>query len=274
MTARTYLVTGATDGIGQQTAKSLAMRGARVIVHGRNPQKAEASAEAIRSQTNSSDISAVAGDLSSLAEVHTLAESLAKKHSVIDVLINNAGVFANERKVTSEGFELTFVVNHLAPFLLTHLLLPQLRASDEPRVVNVSSIAHSRGAIDFDDLNMERGFGGYRAYAASKLMNVLFSFDLKRRLTAPPIAVNALHPGVIGTKLLREGFGMAGGSVETGAATTLYVATDPRVARVSGKYFSDAREVASAKQSHDQEAQERLYAISAKLTGIVPLPLA
>lgn len=272
-TQRTYLVTGATDGIGRHTALALARRGARVLVHGRTPAKAEATRDALRAEAGSADVEAVAGDLSSLAEVRALARAAALLAPRLDVLVNNAGIFAKERQLSEDGFELTFAVNHLAPFLLTHLLLPQLRASDEPRVVNVSSVAHSRGAVPWDDLNMERGWEGYRAYAASKLMNVLFSFDLARRLASPFVAVNALHPGVIGTKLLREGFGMSGGSVESGSATTLRVATDPALARVTGRYFSDQREVPAAPAARDRAAQERLYTVSARLTGVEPLPL-
>lgn len=273
MTDRTYLVTGATDGIGRHTALTLARRGGRVLVHGRTRQKAEATRDALRAEAKTDHIEAVAGDLSSLEQVRALARDAAALAPRLDVLINNAGVFAKERQLSADGFELTFAVNHLAPFLLTHMLLPQLRASDEPRVVNVSSVAHTRGAIDWDDLNMERGFGGYRAYAASKLMNVLFSFDLARRLASPFVAVNALHPGVIGTKLLKEGFGMGGGSLESGSATSLRLATDPALARTTGRYFSDEREAAASKSAHDRAAQERLYTVSAGLTGVEPLPV-
>jgi NAD(P)-dependent dehydrogenase (short-subunit alcohol dehydrogenase family) len=271
MTQRTFLVTGATDGIGRHTALTLARRGGRVLVHGRTPQKAEATRDALRAESGSHTIDAVAGDLSSLDQVRALARDVAALAPRVDVLVNNAGVFMNERKLSSDGFELTFAVNHLAPFLLTHLLLPQLRHSEEPRIVNVSSVAHARGVIDWDDLDMERGFGGYRAYAASKLMNVLFSFDLARRLREPFMAVNALHPGVIATKLLREGFGMSGGTLESGSATSVRVATDPALARTTGKYFSDQREAAASKSAHDRAAQERLYELSAKLTGVEPL---
>jgi retinol dehydrogenase-14 len=273
MTERTFLVTGATDGIGRQTALTLARRGGRVLVHGRSRAKAEAARDAIRDATSADRAEAVFGDLSSLDEVKALAAQAADLAPRLDVLIHNAGIFANERALSRDGFELTLAVNHLAPFLLTHLLLPQLQASDEPRVVNVSSVAHNRGAVDWDDLQMERGFSGYRAYAASKLMNVLFSFDLARRLVSPFVAVNALHPGVIGTKLLREGFHMSGASVEEGAATSLRLATDPALARVTGKYFSDEQEARAARQAHDRAAQERLYAESARLTGVPPLPI-
>jgi retinol dehydrogenase-14 len=258
----TVLVTGATDGLGRVVAHDLAERGLDVLVHGRSAERADAVARKIGAA------GVHLADFSVLDDVRALAEALPR----VDVLVNNAGVFMNERKLSSDGFELTFAVNHLAPFLLTHLLLPQLRHSEEPRIVNVSSVAHARGVIDWDDLDMERGFGGYRAYAASKLMNVLFSFDLARRLREPFMAVNALHPGVIATKLLREGFGMSGGTLESGSATSVRVATDPALARTTGKYFSDQREAAASKSAHDRAAQERLYELSARLTGVEPLP--
>lgn len=269
---RIILVTGATDGIGRQTALTLARRGARVLVHGRTRAKAEAAAGAIRELARSDRAEPVWGDLSSLAEVRALALDVGGRVPRLDVLLNNAGVFLNERTVTRDGLEATFQVNHLAPFLLTHLLLDKLHESDEPRVVNVSSIAHARGRIDFDDLQSERDYSPYGAYAASKLMNVLFSFALARRLTAPLVAVNALHPGVVTTKLLREGFGTTGASLDTGAATSLRVATDPDLARVSGKYFADSREATPAPISRDRALQDRLYDVSAKLAGVVPLP--
>lgn len=273
MTERVYLVTGATDGIGRQTALTLSRGGGRVLVHGRTMEKAQATVAQLARESRGAKLEPVAGDLSSFAEVRSLAATVASLAPRLDVVIHNAGVFLNERKLSADGFEVTFAVNHLAPFLLTHLLLPELRASDEPRIVNVSSIAHTRGVIEFDDLSSARGFDGYKAYAASKLMNVLFTFDLARRLTSPFVAVHALHPGVIGTKLLKAGFGMSGGSLEKGAATSVYVATDPSVARTTGKYFSDVREAQASKTAHDRALQERLYAVSAELTGTPPLPL-
>ncbi|MEZ4297794.1 MAG: SDR family oxidoreductase [Polyangiaceae bacterium] len=270
----TLLVTGATDGIGRQTALSLARRGARVLVHGRTRAKAESTRDDLRTDSRSPHVEAVWGDLSSFAEVRALAAQVSELAPRLDVLLNNAGVFMNERRLSPDGFELTFAVNHLAPFLLTHLLLPSLRESPSPRVVNVSSVAHTRGAIDFDDLDLARRFDGYRAYAASKLMNVLFSFDLARRLRSPLVAVNALHPGVITTKLLREGFGSTGASLESGAATSLRLATDPALAAVTGKYFSDQREATPAKMASDRALQERLYTVSARLTSVPPLPLS
>jgi retinol dehydrogenase-12 len=267
--AKTFLVTGATDGIGQETAEELARRGARVLVHGRTLEKAERVVAGIRAAGGAAE--AVFADLGSLAAVRALAASI-ERFGALDVLVNNAGIFAKERSLSADGFELTFAVNHLAPFALTHLCLPSLRAAKQARIVNLSSIAHSRGALSWDDLGLERGFDGYRAYAASKLMNVLFTYELARRLGPLGIMANAVHPGVISTKLLRTGFGMGGASVADGAATSVRCATDAALDGVSGRYFADTRETASSRTSYDRDAQRRLYERSVELTGVTPLP--
>lgn len=265
---KTILVTGATDGIGRQTALDLARRGTQVLVHGRNASKARTAVDTLAKQAPGATLSAVSGDLSSLAEVRALARSI---HEV-DVVVHNAGVFMNARTVSYDGFETTFAVNHLAPFVLTHLLLPVLRARPEARVVVVSSVAHNSGEVDFDNLQLERSFDGYRAYANSKLMNVLFAYDLARRLGGTTIAVNALHPGVISTKLLHTGFGMGGASVAEGARTSVRLAIDPKLAGVTGEYFSDQRSASSSRRSHDVALQRRLYEVSCELGGVAPLP--
>ncbi|MRG97469.1 SDR family oxidoreductase [Polyangium spumosum] len=269
---RIVLVTGATDGIGRQTALELLRRGHHVLVHGRTEAKARATCEALEKESRSSEVTAVAGDLASMSAVRALAAEVASRAPRLDVLLNNAGVFLHERKLTEDGFEATFAVNHLAPFLLTHLLLPALRKSDAGRIVTVSSIAHTRGQIDFTDLTSERYFHGYAAYAASKLANVLFAYEMARRLAGTAITSNALHPGVIGTKLLRSGFGMGGGTVAQGAATSVRLATDPELAAVTGKYFSDEHEEPSSTRSLDRRLQRKLYEVSAELVGIAGLP--
>jgi len=266
------LVTGATDGIGRQTAKELLEKKARVLVHGRTAKKAEDTCAALAKETNSSDLAPVHADLSSMAEVRALAEAVRNQAGHLDVLLNNAGVFMHERRLTTDGFETTFAVNHLAPFLLTHLLLPSLGAAGQGRIITVSSIAHSRGSIDFNDLKLDRYYHGYSAYAASKLANVLFAYEMARRLQGTPITSNALHPGVISTKLLKSGFGMGGGTLAQGAATSVRLALDPSLATVTGKYFSDEREATSSALSHDRGLQRRLYEVSAELVGIEPLP--
>ncbi|MDI3285068.1 SDR family oxidoreductase [Polyangium sp. 15x6] len=269
---RIVLVTGATDGIGRQTALELLRRGARVLVHGRTAAKAKAVCEVLARESRSSDLVPVAADLSSMAAVRALAADVMAHVERLDVLLNNAGVFMHERKLTEDGFETTFAVNHLAPFLLTHLLLPHVQKSDGGRIVTVSSIAHARGQIDFADLTSERYFHGYTAYATSKLANVLFAYEIGRRLAGTRVTSNALHPGVISTKLLRSGFGMGGGTVVQGAATSVRLAIDPALAGVTCKYFSDEHEEASSQASHDRALQRRLYEVSAKLVGIEGLP--
>lgn len=271
---RVVLVTGATDGIGRQTALDLMKLGFRVLVHGRTREKAEAVSEALVNEAGAGEADFVFADLSSMAEVRRLADDTLARTDKLDVLINNAGVFLHERTLTVDGFEATFAINHLAPFLLTHLLLPALRKAPAARLITVSSIAHSRGNIDFGDLRLERHYHGYSAYAASKLANVLFAYEMARRLSGSSITSNVLHPGVIGTKLLRSGFGMGGGTLSQGAATSVRLASDPALGKVTGKYFADTKAAPSSPASHDAGLAKRLYEESAKLVGVVELPPA
>lgn len=251
----TILVTGATDGIGKETARILAEQGHDVIVHGRTMEKAQAIVRSLGKGR------AVAADLASLDDVRAMAASL--KDARVDVLINNAGVYMKTRKLTADGREMTMAVNHDAPFLLTHLLLDKLA-----RVVNVSSIAHARGHVDVDDIDFARGFNGYAAYASSKLANVLFSVELAKR--APNVLVNALHPGVVSTKLLRAGFNMGGpDSHADGAATSVFLATAPL--NVSGRYFVRSREATPNPAAHDAALCAAFYEASCQRVGIAPL---
>jgi NAD(P)-dependent dehydrogenase (short-subunit alcohol dehydrogenase family) len=204
MPEKVMLVTGATDGIGKATALELARRGARVIIHGRSVEKVARAKDDISRAASAAQVETAIADLGSLDQVRALAGDLLARFDRLDGLIHNAGVFMNERKLSADGFELTFAVNHLAPFVLTRELLPLLRASHS-RVITVASVAHNRGQIDFDDLNAARGFDGYRAYAQSKLANVLFANELAER-ERDYLTSNSLHPGVIGTKLLKAGF--------------------------------------------------------------------
>lgn len=268
MEQRVILVTGATDGIGRQTALELLRRSARVLVHGRNAAKTSKVAEELAKESGSSAVVPFYADLSSIAEIRRFAKNVESSIERLDVLINNAGVFLHERQVTVDGFEVTFAVNHLAPFLLTHLLLPKIRQSVQGRIVMVSSIAHSRGRLDFDDLTSEKYFHGYTAYATSKLANVLFAYELANRLGSSTITSNALHPGVITTKLLKTGFGTTGASLARGAATSVKLALDPALKTTTGKYFADEREQTSSSTSHDRELQRRLYDVSCELVGI------
>ena len=224
---RIAVVTGATEGIGKETATELAAKGLLVVVHGRSAARARQAADEVAKASGASKVDVCVADFASVKQVRAMAEGLAATYPRIDVLLNNAGVFVNERTVTEDGFELTVAVNHFAHFVLTHALISPLGASDQGRVVHVASGVHSSGRVDLDDLSFERSFSGYEAYASSKLMNVLFSNELARRLRGTRVTSNALHPGVIATKLLRKGFGAAGGaSLAAGARTSVKVATD------------------------------------------------
>jgi retinol dehydrogenase 14 len=273
MIAPQILVTGATDGIGRQTALELARRGADVVVHGRNREKAEQAAAAIGETLKRPPLTSVAGDLASLSAVRELAADVLARAPRLSILINNAGILDKKRVVTVDGFERTFAVNYLAPFLLTHLLLARLRENAPARIVNVSSGLHESGDLDFDDLQMTRDFDGVAAYSASKLGNVLFTNELARRLRSTDVGVFALHPGVIGTKLLRGSFGMGGASLEEGARTTVYAALDPSLAGRSALYFSNAREAVSSARARNAKTMRRLYDESCKLAGIPGLPV-
>jgi len=267
--AKTILITGATDGIGLATATELARQGHELVLHGRNEEKVMQACIAIRAAVPHASLLHMAyADLGDLAAVARMAQDLCTRLPRLDVLINNAGVYMAERKATRDGFEMTLAVNHLAHFLLTSLLLPLLKRSEAPRVVTVSSMAHTSGRIVFDDMNGERGFDGYHAYANSKLANALFASELARR--EPWLTSNSLHPGVIGTKLLRAGFDMQGDAVESGARTPVYLATSPEAGKVSGRYFVDCSAAAPSEQALDQELAQRLWAWSEDAVAKVP----
>jgi NAD(P)-dependent dehydrogenase (short-subunit alcohol dehydrogenase family) len=276
MTERTepvVLVTGATDGIGRETALELARRGARVIVHGRNAAKAEETTAAVRALGAAAPLAPLIVDFARLAEVRAAPAELDRRGVRVDVLVNNAGIYQRQEARSADGFEMTFAVNHLAPFALTHALLASEAGRGLSRVVNVSSMAHHRGRIDIDDLALEkRRFDGYGAYATSKLANVLFTVELARRLEKRAIAVNALHPGVVSTKLLTDGMGAHGpDSLAKGAATSVRLALDPDLARITGGYFSNERPAARHPVVEDAELARRFYEVSAKLAGVAPL---
>ena len=268
------LVTGATDGIGRETATALARRGARVIVHGRNAEKAEEATAAIRALGAGQPLAPLVVDLSRLADVRGAPAILDARETQVDVVVHNAGVYMREKVKSADGFELTLAVNHLAPFALTHALLASWAGRRLSRIVNVSSIAHNRGRIDLEDLSFERrGFDAYATYAASKLANVLFTVELARRLAGRGVTVNALHPGVVSTKLLTEGMGVHGSnSVAEGSATSVRLALDADLAGVTGGYFSEGRPAPRNAVIEDASLARRFYELSAKLAGVEPLP--
>ncbi len=261
---KTILVTGASDGIGRAAARQLGERGARVLVHGRSPEKAARVAKELAVETGRDAFEPVAGDFARLDEVRALAADIEARFAPLDVLVNNAGIYARTYERSADGFELTLAVNQLAPFLLTHLLIDALAAG--ARVVFVSSNVHrSVRALDFAE--GDRGWDGYGAYADSKLMNVATAFELARRL-AGRVAVNAMHPGVIGTKLLRGGFGgMGGAGLDRGAAGEVKLALDPALDGVTGKYFDETQESHASATAEDRSVQARVYEVCLERTG-------
>jgi NAD(P)-dependent dehydrogenase (short-subunit alcohol dehydrogenase family) len=251
------LITGATDGIGLETSRQLALQGHELVLHGRSGEKAEHACETVRRASPQARLHAAFADLADLGAVARMAASLAAQLPMLDVLVNNAGVYMAERRLSKDGFEMTLAVNHLAHFLLAALLLPLLKKSHDPRVVTVSSIAHRRGRIEFDNMNGERYFDAYQAYANSKLANALFAVELAHR--EPWLASNSLHPGVIDTKLLHTGFSAKGAPVAAGARTSVFLASSPEATGVSGRYFEQCVVVAPAPMAEDQQLAQRLW---------------
>lgn len=266
---RCTLITGANDGIGKATAITLARKGHSLILVARNQQKGESALEEIKSHSEHKQVFLEIADLASQAQTHRLADRILANYPHLNILINNAGVFLNERRLSEDGIEMTFAVNHLAYFLLTNLLLARLKENAPARIINVASMAHSGAHISFEDLNYESSYTGFRAYSESKLANILFTYALARRLGDSSVTVNALHPGVINTKLLKAGWGGVGNpSMEKGAALSVYLADSELVAGVSGKYFSGMKQSQSSGISYDKDLQEKLWKISAELVGL------
>ncbi len=278
LSGKTCLVTGASSGIGFETAKSLARQGATVVTVSRGSGGGAQRAEQIRRETGNDAVTFMPADLSSVQDVRRLATEFKAHHDRLDVLVNNAGMFASERKTTPDGFELTFALNHLAYFLLTNLLLETLQNSAPARVVNVSSEAERFGKTHFDDPMLERNYNGWKAYGQSKLANLLFTFELAKRLAGTGVTVNALHPGAVAT-----GFGQGGQSFvnrvfglfrpfmrspEKGAETAIFLASSPAVEGVTGKYFKDKEPIKASSAAHDAAAQTRLWRLSEELTGL------
>ena len=277
MAGRVCVVTGGTSGIGRATAEGLARLGATVVLIARRAEQAVQVSQEIATKARvPPDV--IRADLSSQNSIRAAAADLGRRYPRLHVLINNAGVFTRYREVSADGIELQFAVNHLAYFLLTNLLLDRLRAGAPSRIINVSSGAHAGAHIDFDDLQGSRGYQGGRAYGQSKLANILFTYELARRLEGSGITVNCLHPGVIATKLLADYMGVpfAAGAVastfgakpERGAETSIYLATSPAVEGVSGKYFENRRQVRSSRESYDEAAARRLWEVSERMTGL------
>jgi len=272
------IVTGASSGIGKVTAKELARMGAAVVLACRNPERAEAAREEIVKETGNNKVSVILVDLASLESVRSFAKEYQQKFSKLDVLVNNAGLYSSKRIVTVDGFELTFEVNHLAHFLLTDVLLPSLTVSMPSRIVNVTSEAQRSGHIDFEDLNGERKYSGWKAYPQSKLANVLFTYELARRLEGTGVTANCVHPGTVRTNFGRKSGGIMAVLVriaapfmlspEAGARTVIWLASAPEVGHITGRYFIRKAEAKSSRESYDVGVAQRLWNVSADLTGL------
>jgi NAD(P)-dependent dehydrogenase (short-subunit alcohol dehydrogenase family) len=262
---KTILVTGATDGIGLETARQLFELGHKVFVHGRSEAKAREAIGKIMAVASPTAHKAVDrlvtvhGDLSDMTEVVDLAEQIKNITPSLDVLLNNAGVYMKQKVLTKDHFEMTFAVNHLAVFLLTHHLVPTLKAAADARVVTVSSVAHSSAKLDLDHLQAEKIFDGYEAYATSKLANILFTRAFAALNKHTNISANCLHPGVISTKLLHAGFSMKGDTVNKGAETSVYLADSLDVEAVTGKYFVNCHETMPSRIAQDDALAVKLW---------------
>lgn len=267
------LITGSTDGLGQQVARDLAERGATILLHGRSRNKGEDTLKEIKGATGNNRINYYNADLSSLTSVRLLAEEVNADHDRLDVLINNAGIGDGPRRwrreESEDGFELRFAVNYLSHFLLTHLLLPLLHRSAPARIVNVSSVGQQ--AIDFDDVMLEERYDGLRAYMQSKLAQVMFTFDLAEKLRGSGVTVNSLHPATLmNTNMVyeSESFHRTMSRVEDGAEAVRYLATSPDLEGITGEYFDGKKESKANPQAYDELVRRRLWELSEKLTGL------
>jgi NAD(P)-dependent dehydrogenase (short-subunit alcohol dehydrogenase family) len=269
---QTILITGSTDGLGKQTALTLASQGATVLLHGRNQQRLEKTLREIRDATGNRHLETYLADLADLSEVRSLAEHVQAQHSQLDMLINNAGIGSGKlligrRELSRDGYELRFAVNYLAPFLLTHLLLPGLRRSSPARIIHVGSVGQL--AIDFDNIMFERQYSGYDAYRRSKLALVMFTLDLAELLKREHVTVNCVHPAsLMNTKMVRESIPFAQTTVEEGLRSVMYLATSPELDNVTGQYFDQQQKARAHLQAYDLDARSRLRQISEQLTGL------
>lgn len=275
MQNKTVIVTGATAGMGLVTARELAQMGASVTLVGRNTPKLSTVAEQIKTQSGNLRIETVTADLSTLAGVQKVAHEFKKRHTHLDVLINNVGAMYMTRQITVDNLEQTFALNHLASFHLTILLLDVLKASTAGRIVNVSSDSHRNQVIDFDNLQGEKEYNGYAIYGRTKMMNIIFTYELARRLEGTKVTVNALHPGFVATNFAQNNSGMMSVAMklarlfaktpEKGAETGIYLASSPQVQGVSGKYFHEGKVAESDPGTYDSALAEKLWNTSLEL---------
>jgi NAD(P)-dependent dehydrogenase (short-subunit alcohol dehydrogenase family) len=264
---KTIVITGSTDGIGKLAALQLAQEHAHVIIHGRNPEKVRNVVDELKARSGHQLIDGLIADLSSLDDVRKLAGDVIEQFPEIDVLINNAGVGFADGRYSKDGYELRFAVNYLAPFLLTHLLLPVLKKAAPSRIVNVSSAGQS--PVNFDDIMLENDFNSTKAYSQSKLALIMFTIDLAEKLRDEHITVNSLHPGTyLDTNMVRRSNITPWGKPETGADAEVYLATSPELDDVTGKYFNVTSEAQAESQAYDRQARKRLWDFSLELTKL------
>ena len=273
LTQQTILITGATDGLGRHLAEQLARSGARLLLHGRDAGRGADTLRAIRASTGNARLEFVKADFASLAEVRAMAARLAGGLERLDALVNNAGIGSGgrvaPREVSRDGIELRFAVNYLAPFVLTRALLPLLERSAPARIVNVSSAGQQ--ALDFDDLMLERGYSGWRAYCQSKLAQILFTFDLSAEMRGRGVTVNCLHPSsLMPTKMVMQAYGHSLSTIEQGVEATARLVADPALDAVTGRYFDVLREAKADPQAYDAAARAALRAATERMARVGP----
>jgi NAD(P)-dependent dehydrogenase (short-subunit alcohol dehydrogenase family) len=271
------VLTGASRGIGRETALALGRMGADLSLVVRDAERGRAVAAEVKALGGGGDVDVFVADLSSMADVRRAGAEILRAHDVVDVLVNNAGALLMDRQVTKDGFEATFATNHLGYFLLTKVLLDAVKKGPAGRIVNVASEAHHRGSIRFDDLMSEKAYAGWRAYSDSKLANILFTSELARRLEGSSVTTNSLHPGVIASGFARNNAGIVGlvaklaapflMSSEDGAKTTIFLATDPSVAATTGKYFAKSRPKTPSREARNAAIAKRLWDATEELVG-------
>ena len=278
MKDKVVLVTGANSGIGRAASLALAKMGATIVMVARNKERGEAARSEIIKESQSNSVDLLLADLSSLESVRQLATEFQRKYSKLHVLINNAGLFNQRRHVTMDGYEDTFTTNYLAPFLLTNLQLDLLKASAPSRIINVSSVGHYNGHINFDDLNLEKEYGGWKAYGQSKLALVLFTHELAKKLQGTGITVNAVHPGTVATNIWSRPLGPVGfimalpklfmTTPKQGAETLVYLASSPDAKDLNGEYLEKLKTKKSSDESYNEDIAQRLWDVSTKLTRL------
>jgi NAD(P)-dependent dehydrogenase (short-subunit alcohol dehydrogenase family) len=279
MQGKICLVTGATSGVGKATARALAQMGATVVGVGRDQTRCTETAEEIQQVSGNPKIEFLLADLSDQVKVRQLVDVFKSRYARLDVLINNAGAFFLRRKVSAQGIEMTWALNHLSYFLLTNLLLDQILDSAPARIVNVASGVHYRGKIHFDELNLSRGYNGWKAYSQSKLANILFTYELVRRIPDPSIAINTLTPGMIATRigqntgpivkqLVRLVQSTSGKTPEDGAESIIYLASADEAGEFRGKFFREVQAVRSSETSYDENISRMLWEVSERMTGL------